>query len=615
MANLKLIRLGPKDNLSTWAEKTNSIINVVENFMLSSGSIVSQGSPNSSQMIVWDSTNSQYTNKDLIGPITIGNSTSTTFSFAVQPSFITDLTEKTIATGNDYVMIYDDSGSALKKAKISAIQTSQAAAGNDTQVQYNQGGVFGASSGLTFNYTTNTLSISNALVVGTTKLVVSGTNVGIGTSTPSYPLDVAGSVNLSSGNTYRIGGNTVLSSTALGSSVVSSSLQSVGTLSSLTVSGTTNLQGSTTVSNTLIANSFSSSGTVSGNILQATTSLSSPLITADTLNISNGISIGTQTNLNPTYFSAFSSNNTNDDGSYIFNFYRIITGGITANKILGKFVFYGLDSSGSTYQAGVVINGVAEGTFSTTSSPASLRFYTTPSGTVSPLERLRIFPSGSITIGASSSTERGLLYVQGTINAGDTQVTSSSVAINISGSGNRSSSIAFHSDATYNPSFSITRAATGANATTTILHRGTGNMIFSNNETAPFLFQIGGTTRLTISSTDLTSTVPISATSGGTIGNTLISGNFLEVSNYGSGDRLSYIDFHSESVTYTDFNFRVARLAGANGNAEIRQRGSGYLDLICQDAGSQIRLYTANTLRVLIDNTGITNVYGELRVT
>lgn len=614
MANIKLIRLGAKDNLSTWAEKTNSIINVVEDFLQNSGSIITQGSPTTSQMIVWDAADSKYTNKTLTGPITIASYDTTTFQFGAQPSFITELTEKAVATGSDYVMIYDSASSTLKKAAISSIQTSQAAAGSDTQVQYNSSGTFGASAGLTFNYSTNTLTVGNGLVVDTNKLFV-GTNVGIGTNTPSYPLDVIGSVNISSGNTYRINGTTVISSNSLGSGIVSSSLQSVGTLSSLTVSGTTNLQGATTVSNTLIANSFSSSGTVTGNILQATTSLTAPTITSTSVSASSNVSVANRASIYGDYSEYYSnSGNNDDDGSYMIIFYRNISTGVVSGKFLGKFVFSGKDSSGSSYQVGSSINSVAEGTFTTTSSPASIRFYTTPSGTVTPIERMRIFPSGSITIGASPNTERSLLYVQGQVHAGDTSVSSASVAINTNGTGSRSSSITFHSDTTYNPSFSIVRAADGSNATTTFTHRGTGNVIFTNQEAASFVFNIAGSSKLTISPTALTFDVAISGSSGGRLGNTLIESNYLEISNYGSGDRDSYIDFHSESASYTDYNLRIIRNLGANGDGKIINRGSGYFDILCQDAGSNFRIYTANTLRMLISNTGVTYVYGELQI-
>jgi hypothetical protein len=107
---------------------------------------------------------------------------------------------------------------------VSNVALSGAAAGANTQVQYNNSGALGASANLTFNGTTltaNTLNLTNAL--GTTyggtgltsftangvvyasstsvlatgsALTFDGTNLGIGTSSPSQKLDVVGAVRL-----------------------------------------------------------------------------------------------------------------------------------------------------------------------------------------------------------------------------------------------------------------------------------------------------------------------------------------------------------------------------------------------------------------------------------
>ena len=63
--------------------------------------------------------------------------------------------------------------------------------------------------------------------------------MGIGTNTPTVPLDVVGDINTSTD--YNIGNTQVLSLTTLGSGVTSSSLTSVGGLSSLTMAGTLNM--------------------------------------------------------------------------------------------------------------------------------------------------------------------------------------------------------------------------------------------------------------------------------------------------------------------------------------------------------------------------------------
>lgn len=66
-------------------------------------------------------------------------------------------------------------------------------------------------------------------------------NVGIGKDSALYPLDISGDINTTT--KYKISDIDVLTNNTLGSGIVNSSLTSVGTLSSLTVSGTTNLNG------------------------------------------------------------------------------------------------------------------------------------------------------------------------------------------------------------------------------------------------------------------------------------------------------------------------------------------------------------------------------------
>jgi microcystin-dependent protein len=79
-----------------------------------------------------------------------------------------------------------------------------------------------------------------------TCIVTSG-KLGVNNFQPMEVLDVGGNVNVSEGSVYKIGGEEVLSSTTLGTTVINSSLTTVGTLSSLTVSGNTILQGDLTI--------------------------------------------------------------------------------------------------------------------------------------------------------------------------------------------------------------------------------------------------------------------------------------------------------------------------------------------------------------------------------
>ena len=76
-------------------------------------------------------------------------------------------------------------------------------------------------------------------------------NVGIGISSPSYKVDISGDINITTGSVYRINGTSTLSSTTLGSSVINSSLTSVGTIATGTWNATviTGQYGGTGVNN------------------------------------------------------------------------------------------------------------------------------------------------------------------------------------------------------------------------------------------------------------------------------------------------------------------------------------------------------------------------------
>jgi len=108
--------------------------------------------------------------------------------------------------------------------------------------------------GTTTTISTTNLEVTDKLIVigdgTTTTQAADGAGFNIGTSGVSLTYDLANtswtsseSFNLSTGKTYKIAGTTVIGSTSLGTGIVSSSLTSVGTLTSLTVSGLTNTNG------------------------------------------------------------------------------------------------------------------------------------------------------------------------------------------------------------------------------------------------------------------------------------------------------------------------------------------------------------------------------------
>ena len=106
--------------------------------------------------------------------------------------------------------------------------------------------------GATTTISTTNLEVTDKLIIigdgTTTTQAADGAGFNIGTSGVSLTYDLANtswtsseSMNLATGKTYKIAGTTVIGSTSLGANIVSSSLTSVGTLTSLDVSGATTL--------------------------------------------------------------------------------------------------------------------------------------------------------------------------------------------------------------------------------------------------------------------------------------------------------------------------------------------------------------------------------------
>lgn len=138
--------------------------------------------------------------------------------------------------------------------------------------------------------------------------------VGVNTDSPNHVLDIMGNVNTST--LYKIGGNVVLASTALGNDVVDSNLTTLGNLSTLSVVGNVHLKGllqDNTTGSAIYVNPSTgllSYGTiesnnslngeletldVTGNVRAgnlSTNVISSTAITGSTLNVSGNITAG-----------------------------------------------------------------------------------------------------------------------------------------------------------------------------------------------------------------------------------------------------------------------------------------------------------------------------------
>lgn len=86
---------------------------------------------------------------------------------------------------------------------------------------------------------------------------------------------------------------------------------------------------------------------------------------------------------------------------------------------------------------------------------------------------------------------------------------------------------------------------------------------------------------------------------GGTVQakQTIIEGAAIEINALGSGDRSSYIDFHSQDAV--DFSARIIRGPGANGNLTIENSGTGTVGI---SSGGNIALAGAQTAMVSLTN-------------
>jgi hypothetical protein len=148
-------------------------------------------------------------------------------------------------------------------------------AGSDTQVQFNDGGSLGADSGLTYNKTTDKLTVGNAAVTGTT----TSSNTTTGALTVAGGLGVAGRI-----NTAEIAvGNDSVYSTLTGTALNTINVFATDTVNASTLS----------VGNWVIANNSGvfTSGVVNGDIIRVGSS-----VIANTTRLTLGSGIGFSVN-------------------------------------------------------------------------------------------------------------------------------------------------------------------------------------------------------------------------------------------------------------------------------------------------------------------------------
>jgi hypothetical protein len=143
---------------------------------------------------------------------------------------------------------------------------------------------------------------------------------------------------------------------------------------------------------------YSTSNATKGNIFFGTS-------TYDEVN--NRLGIGTvspvsQLEVYSTGATEVSIKGVGNSASSDIQFYRAKSGpaAVISEDSLGSLIWNGYGAS--TYVSGASINARAEGTFTNSSSPAYLAFRTTPSGSTTTLERMRITSAGNMWIGTTS---------------------------------------------------------------------------------------------------------------------------------------------------------------------------------------------------------------------
>ena len=264
-------------------------------------------------------------------------------------------------------------------------------------------------------------------------------------------LTTANNVNVATGQSYQVNGTNVLNATTLGSSVVTSSLTSVGTITSGNWNGTTIsvANGGTGVTSSTGTGStvLSALPTFAGAIVSVTDNTNAALritqlgtgnalLVEDSTNpdaspfvidASGFVMAGSTVNIDSAQIQTFNGSQTNfrwnaastGPSSYLkksrsatIGLYSIVNNGDT----LGALRWSGDD--GVTFIDGASIIGQVDGTPGTNDMPGRLVFSTTADGASSPTERMRIDSSGNVGIGgtpygSNKITVRGTLPSDG----------------------------------------------------------------------------------------------------------------------------------------------------------------------------------------------------------
>ena len=176
----------------------NSVQNTVIGYDIESGELTyystasfGGGSVDTGSLMVTGSVNSN--------TLTFTKGDGTTFALTVDTGSVGGLDYVDNVQLVDTDLIFGGIGNAFSASvSLSSLRTTPA--GTDGQVQYNNGGAFGGSSGLTFNDTTQTLTVNSTLTNPTLKLVADGPPVGFAAGRVLADIQGESTTGLNAGN-------------------------------------------------------------------------------------------------------------------------------------------------------------------------------------------------------------------------------------------------------------------------------------------------------------------------------------------------------------------------------------------------------------------------------
>jgi len=331
------------------------------------------------------------------------------------------------------------------------------AAGNTTEVQYNNGGILGASNIFTFNNTTNTLSVTNLSTSGNAAiglLGVSGNAVITGNISGSNNLSITGNIGFASSPNVTLGaiGNIRITGGSNGQSLITNGS---GNLSFATI--VTNAAGSNTQVQFNNSNAFAGSNSFTFNNVTGTVTAANLVVTNDS-NLGNVSNVNILGGINGYYLqtdgagnltwatgSNYSGNGTvggantqiqyNNAGSFAGN------SGFTFNNVTGDIDMPGNVTIAETVKISQALENVTlisaqSGTYNFNVLDGAIR-YTTANSTAN--ITLNVRGSSTVTanamIGSGQSTTVTYLLTNGSTAYGITalQVDSSAQTINYAG--------------------------------------------------------------------------------------------------------------------------------------------------------------------------------------